>query len=103
MGVEKWPGGADDILTRVPLYARVPGGASGFVAESPVSLADVPHTMCLLAGVNVTSGGDYGINFGQSLIPQLLRGEEGDMSRFVFSEGGFSPTDVFPMGSDHVA
>jgi len=31
--IEKWPGGADDILTRVPLYARIPGGASGFVSK----------------------------------------------------------------------
>lgn len=101
--VEKWPGGADDILTRVPLYARVPGGAAGFVGRAPVSLMDVPHTICELAGINVTSGGKYGINFAESLLPQLLHGQEGDLSRVVYSEGGFSPTDVFPMGSDHVA
>merc|ERR1712048_1469327 len=29
-------------------------------------------------------------------------GKEGDTSRIVYAEGGFSPTDVFPMGSDHV-
>lgn len=100
--VEKWPGGADDILTRVPLFARIPGGAQGFVGRAPVSLMDVPHTICELAGINVTSNGKYGINFAESLLPQLLHGQEGDLSRFVYSEGGFSPSDVFPMGSDHV-
>lgn len=99
--VEKWPGGADDILTRVPLVARIPGGAQGFVARAPVSLMDIPHTICQLAGINVTSNGDYGINFAESLLPQL-HGQEGDLSRYVYAEGGFSPSDVFPMGSDHV-
>lgn len=100
--VEKWPGAADDILTHVPFFARIPGGAAGVTIKSPVSLMDIPHTICELAGINVTSGGQFGINFGQSLIPQLQEGEEGDQSRIVYAEGGFSPTDVFPMGSDHV-
>lgn len=98
--VEKWPGGADDILTRVPLYARIPGGAEGFVSTAPVSLMDIPHSICELAGIDFTTN-DYGINFGQSIVPQL-RGEEGDLSRIVYAEGGFSPSDVFPRGSDHV-
>jgi len=109
--VEKWPGAADDILTRVPLYARIPGASSkakGFVAKAPVQLFDIPHTICELAGINVTGdgSGQYGINFGKSLVPQLRRGEESDddMARFVYSEGGFGFwNEVFPMGSDHVA
>lgn len=101
--VEKWPGGADDILTRVPLFARIPGGAAGVTINAPVSLMDIPHTICDLAGINITSGGQYGINFAQSLVKQLQTGKEGDLSRIVYAEGGFSPTDVFPMGSDHVA
>jgi len=100
--VEKWPGGADDILTRVPLYARIPGGAVDVTIKAPVSLMDVPHTICELAGINVTSNGKYGINFGHSLVEQLRTGKEGDLSRTVYAEGGFSSTDVFPMGSDHV-
>jgi len=33
----------------------------------------------------------------------LLHGEEGDMHRIVYSEGGFGfYNEVFPMGSDHV-
>jgi len=107
--VEKWPGGADDILTRVPVYARVPGADAkthGFVAKAPIQLFDVPHTICELAGIDVRGDGrgKWGINFAGSLLPQLLRGEEGDMNGFVYSEGGFGfYSEVFPMGSDHVA
>ena len=49
-----------------------------------------PRTLVLAL---LTSGGagdgtgDYGINFGTSLEPQLMRGEEGDTARFVYSEG----------------
>merc|ERR1711939_655604 len=66
---------------------------------------DIPHTMCELAGIDVTGDGSgkYGINFGSSLKSQLLEGRDGDMSRFVYSEGGFGfRNEVFPMGSDHV-
>mmetsp|Transcript_45736 Transcript_45736/g.99370 ORF Transcript_45736/g.99370 Transcript_45736/m.99370 type:complete len:553 (-) Transcript_45736:346-2004(-) len=106
--IEKWPGGADDILSRVPVYARIPGASPatrGFVSKAPISLFDVPHTICELAGIDVTGDGSgkYGINFGTSLIPQLLHAQEGDMSRFVYSEGGFGFwNEVFPMGSDHL-
>lgn len=96
--IEKWPGGADDILTRVPLYARVPGGVPGHVSKAPVQTADIMETMLDLAQVNSTW-----VRFGQSLMPQL-KGGEGDMARAVFSEGGFSfHSEVFPGGSDHVS
>lgn len=102
--VEKWPGGADDVLTRVPLYGRVPGAAAaarGFVSRAPVNLFDVPRTICDLAGLDITSD-DYDTHFGVSLVPQLLEGKEGDLSRIVYSEGGFNfHREVFPGGSDH--
>ena len=104
--IEKWPGGADDVLTRVPLFARIPGGAAGAVIRSPVSLFDVPHTICALAGINVIGDGSgpHGINFATDLSPQLRTGEEADLNRFVYSEGGFGfVNELFPMGSDHVA
>merc|ERR1712070_950528 len=94
--------------TRVPVYARIPGAstkARGFVAEAPIQLFDIPHTMCELAGINVTGDGSgkYGINFGKSLVPQLMDGVDADKSRFVYAEGGFKFwNEVFPMGSDHV-
>lgn len=107
--VEKWPGAADDVLTRVPVFARIPGAspkARGFVAHAPIQLFDIPHTICELAGINVTGdgSGQYGVNFGRSLVPQLRHGMDGDKSRYVYSEGGFGFwNEVFPMGSDHVA
>jgi choline-sulfatase len=104
--IEKWPGGADDVLSRVPLYARIPGGAAGFVSKAPVQLADVPHTICMLAGIDVVGdgSGQWGINFGHDLTPQLSAGHnEGDLSRFVYAEGGFKfYNELFPGGSDHV-
>ena len=104
--IEKWPGGADDILTRVPLYARIPGGAAGFVSKAPVQLMDIPHTICMLAGIDVIGdgSGQWGINFGTDLTPQLSAGNnEGDLARFVYAEGGFKfYNELFPGGSDHV-
>ena len=34
--VEKWPSGLEDVLTRVPLLIRTPGGAMGHVVREPV-------------------------------------------------------------------
>lgn len=82
--VEKWPGSMADVLTRVPLYARIPGGVRDHVSMAPVQTADVLETM--LAAANITVPG--WIRFGQSLLPQL-HGGEGPKDRFVFSEGGF--------------
>lgn len=75
-----------DVLTRVPLYARIPGGVAGHVATAPVQTADILETMLDLAMVNVTQS--EWVRFGQSLVP-ALNGGDGDPSRFVFSEGGF--------------
>ena len=55
--VEKWPGSMADVLTRVPLYARLPAGylsssvsgqghaVQGHVSQAPVQTADVLETM----------------------------------------------------------
>ena len=86
--VEKWPGGADDVLTRVPLIARIPGGAKGKVARGPVQTADIMETMLDLAGVE-----SEWVRFAESLRG-VLESEVGDereddLSRMVYSEGGF--------------
>eukprot|EP00051_Salpingoeca_urceolata_P014020 m.177673 g.177673 ORF g.177673 m.177673 type:complete len:625 (-) comp17969_c0_seq3:169-2043(-) len=81
--VEKWPGSMSDVLTRVPLYGRIPGGAQGHVSKAPVQTADVLETMLELAMINTSW-----IRFGNSLTTQL-NGGEGEMDRFVYSEGGF--------------
>eukprot|EP00939_MAST-03C_sp_MAST-3C-sp1_P000210 g210.t1 len=97
--IEKWPGGADDVLTRVPLIARVPGGVAGNVVRGPVQTADILETMVDMA--NVSSDG--WVRFGKSLRSQIERGDGDDLSRTVYSEGGFSfHSELFPGGSDHV-
>jgi choline-sulfatase len=62
-----------DVLTRVPLYARIPGGARGHVSRAPVQTADILETMLDLAGINTSF-----VRFATSLRPQagglLLRG-----------------------------
>ena len=46
--MEKWPSGLEDVLTRVPLLIRTPGGTPGVVAE-PVQLFDLVPTLLELA------------------------------------------------------
>jgi choline-sulfatase len=82
--VEKWPSGLEDVLTRVPLLIRTPGGAKGHVVATPVQLFDIVPTFLELAGINLTH-----VHFGTSLLPQL-KGEAGDASRAVYAEGGYS-------------
>ena len=82
--VEKWPGSMADVLTRVPLVARIPKGVAGAVVRGPVQTADMLETMLDLAQVNASW-----VRFGVSLRAQLERGEQGDLGRDVFCEGGF--------------
>jgi len=89
--VEKWPSGLEDVLTRVPLMIRTPGGAKGHVVKEPVQLFDIVPTMLQIADINVTH-----VHFATSQVPQL-HGAAGDSSRAVFAEGGYSshePRDV---------
>lgn len=82
--VEKWPGSMADVLTRVPLYARIPGMATGHVSYSPVQTADVLETMLDLANISLPGW----IRFGKSLVPELEdRQDSGKTSeRFVYAE-----------------
>lgn len=73
----------DDVLSRVPLVARIPGGAKGHVVQEPVQTADVLETMLDMAGLNASF-----VRFGQPLTKHL-HGDAGDTSRVVYSEGGF--------------
>jgi choline-sulfatase len=82
--VEKWPSGVEDVLTRVPLIARVPGGARGHIAEGIVELYDVMATCLDLAGIEAQH-----THFARSLTPQL-HGARGDPARCAFCEGGFN-------------
>ena len=82
--VEKWPSGLEDVLTRVPLIARVPGGRAGHIVQEPVELFDVMSTTLELAGIEARH-----THFARSLVPQI-QGAAGDPERMVFAEGGYA-------------
>ncbi len=82
--VEKWPSGLDDTLTRVPLIAKIPGGAKGHVVQDCVQHFDLMPTVLELAGIEP----EHTI-YARSLVPQL-NGAEGDPDRAVFAEGGYN-------------
>lgn len=105
--VEKWPSALDDTITRVPLIARVPGGARGHVVQEQVELFDLTATVLDLAGIPARH-----THFARSLAPQL-GGAAGDPDRAVFAEGGYDshephtfegrPTDpIAGRGPDHI-
>lgn len=81
--VEKWPSGMDDTLTRVPLIAKIPDGASGHVVKECVQHYDIMPTILELSEIKP----EHSI-FANSLVPQL-KGDKGDPDRAVFTEGGY--------------
>lgn len=82
--VEKWPSGAEDILTRVPLIVRTPGGAAGHVVNGPVELFDIMATTLEQADVQPQH-----THFARSYVPQL-HGAAGDPKRIAWTEGGYA-------------
>jgi choline-sulfatase len=82
--VEKWPSAAEDIITRVPLIVRTPGGKAGHVVNEPMELFDLMATTLEQAGVAVEH-----THFAQSYTPQL-QGAAGDATRAAYTEGGYA-------------
>ncbi|HEY66521.1 MAG TPA: sulfatase-like hydrolase/transferase [Caldilineae bacterium] len=82
--VEKWPNAMEDVITRVPLIVRMPGGAAGHIVFEPVELFDIMATVMELAGIEPRH-----THFARSLVPQL-HGAAGDPDRAVFCEGGYA-------------
>lgn len=98
--VEKWPSALDDTMTRVPLIARVPGGARGHVVQEQVELFDLTATVLDLAQIPARH-----THFARSLTPQL-GGAAGDPRRAVFAEGGYDPHEPHTFEgrpTDHIA
>lgn len=82
--VEKVHVSYQDVMTRVPLVIRTPGGAASHVVNEPVELMDIMATVLDLSGIEARH-----THFARSLVPQL-RGEAGDPNRSVFAECGFN-------------
>lgn len=87
--VEKWPSALDDTITRIPLVARLPGGAEGHAVAEPVELMDLTPTVMELAGLELAH-----TQFGRSLAAQL-HGAPGDPKRAVYAEGGYDPHEPY--------
>jgi choline-sulfatase len=86
--VEKWPAGFDDVLTRVPLVISSPLCKAGRRINAQVELFDIMATIIEDAGIKTRH-----THYARSLLPQL-GGEEGDMGRAVFCEGGYNRNEA---------
>lgn len=99
--VEKWPGSLDDMLIRIPLIARV-GGNKINNGNTKIKMAtqsfDIFETMIDIANISITWNRN-----GISLRDQLINGNDGDLNKYVYSEGGFYyHNELYPNGSDHI-
>ncbi len=82
--VEKWPSAAEDIITRVPMIVRTPGGKPGHVVDEPMELFDIMATTLEQAGIEAQH-----THFAQSYTAQL-QGAPGDPERIAYTEGGYA-------------
>jgi choline-sulfatase len=95
--VEKYPCSLDDMLTRVPLIGRVPGGAKGARVAAPVEALDLFATLLDLAGLlpnasSALTSRTIERHFSQSLLPALLGSPSAPPpKKYVYSEGGYTP------------
>ena len=94
---EKYPCGLDDVLTHVPLIARVPGGLKGARIPAPVETLDLFATLLNLAGLlspALSGPGAIERHFSNTLLPALMGWPNASVASFkpfVHSEGGYSP------------
>lgn len=86
--VEKWPSGLEDVLTRVPLIVKTPGGTPGHTVKELVQIFDIVPTMLELAGIHATH-----VHFGKSFVKQLFGAQGDDSDRTIFAEGGYATTE----------
>ena len=82
--VEKWPSACEDVITRVPLIVRTPGGAAGHVVDEPMELFDLMATTLEQAGIEAQH-----THFARSYTAEL-QGEAGDPDRAAITEGGYA-------------
>lgn len=88
--VEKYPCALDDVLTRVPLIVRVPGGARGVRVAAPVQTLDLFATLLELAGVNASARDR---THSVSLLPAVMGAVPAGWAPrpYASSEGGYAP------------
>ncbi len=82
--VEKWPSGAEDVLTRVPLIIKSPSTTPNHRVKEIVELFDIMPTILETENIEITH-----MHFAKSLVAQL-QGEKGDESRVAHCEGGYN-------------
>jgi choline-sulfatase len=85
--VEKYHSCLLDVMTRVPLIIRTPGGVGGHVVREQTQHFDVMATILELAGIEARH-----THFARSLAPQL-GGDSGDPGRAVMAEGGYNASE----------
>ena len=77
---------------------RMPNGKENVNITMSTANFDILATMLDLANIDIEFN-----SFGKSLKEQVMDGLDGDLNRYVYSEGGFSNNnEVFPGGSDHI-
>ena len=86
--VEKWPNALEDVITHVPLIVKMPGGVENHRVKAPVALFDIMATMLETSKLEIKE-----TTYAKSFLPQLM-GEEGDMERAVYCEGGYDSHEL---------
>ena len=81
--LEKWPSDMTDMITRVPLIIRRPGGAKNHRVHTPTQSIDILPTILDYEGISLNYQ-----QFGVSLKPQI-EGAAGDAERAAYTEGGY--------------
>lgn len=91
--VEKYPCALDDVLTRVPLLARVPGGAPGVRIAAPVQSLDLFATLLDLGGVNASLRDR---THSVSLLPAIMGAVPSSWAPrpYASSEAGYVPGTI---------
>ncbi len=82
--VEKIHNSYYDVLSRVPLIIRSPGGVCGHRVKEQVELFDIMSTVMEMSNIEA-----HHTHFAHSLCEQL-KGASGDPDRAVFAECGFN-------------
>ncbi len=81
--LEKWPSDMTDMITRVPLIIRRPGGAKNHRINTPTQSIDILPTILDYEHISLNYQ-----QFGVSLKSQI-EGADGDAERAAYTEGGY--------------